>query len=156
MKEGLSPRISLVLSISLVCLLVDTGLVGCHSTTGSNTPTERRAQEASLNHEFHVTFGQEIEIREEQVTVTFASLLNDSRCPADVTCVWEGDAEILIQMRQAGAEVTELKLHTNQRFTQAEKYRQYVIQLVALHPYPRTDRKGQPSDYVATLLVKRE
>ena len=156
MKNRFSPRISLVLPFLLVCLLMDSGPVGCHSTTGRNTPTEGRTQEAFLNQEFRVTVGQEIEIREEQLTVGFTSLLNDSRCPADVTCVWEGDAEILIQVRQANAEMAEFKLHTNQRFTQAGKYRRYVIQLVALNPYPRTDREKQPSDHIATLRVQKE
>jgi len=156
MKQRASPRISLTLSLVLTYLLVGSGPVGCHRTAGRNTPTERRTQAAFLNQEFRIKFGQEMEIPETQLIITFASLLNDSRCPADVTCVWEGDAEILIKTHQAGAERAEIKLHTNQRLTQAQKYRQYVIQLVALNPSPRTDRKTQLSDYVATLLVKKE
>jgi hypothetical protein len=45
-------------------------------------------------------------------------------------------------------------LHTNG--TQAEKYQQYVIRLVALDPYPRTEVERKLSDYVATLLIKKE
>ena len=98
----------------------------------------------------------ELTVKGEGLRVTFASLLDDSRCPINATCVWEGDAEILIGVRRANAEESQIALHTNQKFSQAGTYRQYVIRLVALDPYPRADVENKESDYTATLLIKKE
>ena len=47
--------------------------------------------------------------------LTYTRLVNDSRCPPDVRCVWEGDAEIALQWRPAGGGAKELRLHTSTR-----------------------------------------
>jgi hypothetical protein len=60
-----------------------------------------------------------------------------------------------MRVRQANAEESQIELHTNRKFTQEGKYQQYVIKLVALDPYPRTDFKKKQSDYIATLLIKK-
>lgn len=42
-------------------------------------------------------------------TVTFLELLEDSRCPADVMCVWEGELKVLVAWEEGG-QVDELEL----------------------------------------------
>ena len=139
--------ISLRIALSLVYVLFGIGYVGSNGATGSG---------AVLGREFKIKYGQELTVKGQDLKVTFASLLDDSRCPVNATCVWEGDAEILIGVRQAKREGSQIALHTNQKFSQAGKYQQYVIRLVALDPYPRTDLEPQPSDYIATLLITKE
>ena len=45
--------------------------------------------------------------------LTYLRLVNDSRCPLDVQCVWAGDAEIALQWRAADGTTRALRLHTN-------------------------------------------
>jgi hypothetical protein len=44
-------------------------------------------------------------------------------------------------------------LHTSTSESQAP-YLSYVVKLVTLAPYPRSDRPIRPDDYVATLVVE--
>jgi hypothetical protein len=87
------------------------------------------------------------------LTVTFDGVRSDSRCPMDALCVWAGDAIIAVRLSQPAGGQVERELHTDPSGSQAS-YLAYVIKLVALAPYPRSDRRIQPDDYVATLTVE--
>ena len=46
--------------------------------------------------------------------LTYLSLVNDSRCPPGVQCIWAGDAEISLRWEPAGGgKSTTFSLHTN-------------------------------------------
>jgi len=144
--KSISLRILLAIGFSLMCALFDAGYVGSNGATGSG---------GVLGREFKIKYGQELTVKGQDLKVKFASVLDDSRCPANGTCIWGGDAKILIGVRRAKSEESQIELHTYGKSTQA-KYQQYVIRLVALEPYPGTDVEGKRSDYVATLLIKKE
>ena len=154
--QGRSLGTPLAMVLLLTCILFGAGYVGCNGVAGSGARTEERTGEAVMEREFKIKYGQELTVKGQELKVTFASLLDDSRCPVNATCVWEGDAEILIGVRQANMEESQIALHTNQKFRQAGKYQRYAIRLVALDPYPRTDFETKPGDYIATLLITKE
>ncbi len=45
--------------------------------------------------------------------LTYLRLVNDSRCPPDVRCVWAGDAEIRLRWQPVRGAASELSLHTS-------------------------------------------
>ncbi len=46
--------------------------------------------------------------------LTYVALINDSRCPPDVQCVWAGDAEIELRWDpKNGGSARQFSLHTN-------------------------------------------
>lgn len=45
--------------------------------------------------------------------LTYLQLVNDSRCPPDVRCVWAGDAEIRLRWQPKAGSASELSLHTS-------------------------------------------
>ena len=92
------------------------------------------------------------EIVSDGLKVTFDGVRADSRCPMDALCVWAGDAIVAVSVSQPGAMTAERALHTDPTGAEAQ-YLSYVIKLVALAPYPRSDRQIRPADYVATLTV---
>jgi hypothetical protein len=153
MMKGISLRILFAIVLSLMSILFGIGYIGYNGATDVAAHIEERTDEAVLERDFKIKYGQELTVKEEDLKVKFSSV-QDSCCPGDVTCHWAGDAKILIGVRRTTAEESRMELHTNG--TQAEKYQQYVIRLVALDPYPRTDVKKKRSDYVATLLIKKE
>jgi hypothetical protein len=85
--------------------------------------------------------------------VTFTSLVGDSRCPADVLCVWEGNAEVAIDVAVAGEDQASLGLNTNPSFATEATYLSYTIELIGLEPYPRTDSEPDET-YRATLVAR--
>ncbi len=48
-------------------------------------------------------------------TLRYVRLVNDSRCPPDVQCVWAGDAVIALQWMPATGTARGLELHLNPR-----------------------------------------
>jgi hypothetical protein len=103
--------------------------------------------------------GQSFELRagasatlQSGLTVTFERVGSDSRCPMDALCVWVGDAIVMVSLSQAAGGQVQRELHTLPTGSEAS-YLAYSVTLVALAPYPRSDRRIRPEDYEATLIV---
>lgn len=74
---------------------------------------------------------------ESGVTIELLSLA-DSRCPSDVTCVWAGDADVMLNIR-SGNEEKMIHLHTNPNTeTQVSMIEEFghKITLLDVLPYP--------------------
>lgn len=80
----------------------------------------------------------------------FAEVLEDSRCPQGVQCVWAGRVRIGLVASKPGvaARLFELSLPGP-----AQVYLDYGIQLEALDPHPVSGRRTAQRDYVATLSI---
>lgn len=89
-----------------------------------------------------------------QQTLTFARVEQDSRCPSDVTCVWPGQAEVIVMLSQPGQPAQELSLiqRPGDESTAARSVSGLTVKLMDLTPYP-TIGLSSPVDYTATLLI---
>ncbi|MEZ4630726.1 MAG: hypothetical protein R2880_08470 [Deinococcales bacterium] len=80
--------------------------------------------------------------------------INDSRCPIDVDCFWEGDAEVFLELEGAEGEKLQSSLHSNSRFEQRLSFQGISLQLREVNPYPGSPEAlaGAPSRayFVAT------
>src|SRR3972149_6747744 len=56
--------------------------------------------EANLDSEFLLQFNQSTEIKSEDMKITFLNVTSDSRCPSDVTCIWQGQAGIELDVQK--------------------------------------------------------
>lgn len=104
--------------------------------------------------------GQPFELRpgasailQDGLKVTFDEVSADSRCPMGVLCVWAGDAIVRVRLAPPVGSHVERELHTQLDGSETS-YLAYAIKLVALAPYPRSDRRIPPNDYAATLIVE--
>jgi hypothetical protein len=94
---------------------------------------------------------------ENQITVRIDSVLNDSRCPSDVVCVWEGNAAIRFILNNDGDETKfVLNTHGGENFISDTIIDGYSIQLVRLNPYPVSTKVISNDEYVAVLLIKKK
>lgn len=76
------------------------------------------------------------------IRVTFLRLVEDSRCPIGLTCVWEGDAEVRLGVdTKEGAE--EVTLHTTLE-PRSVPIGQLVLMLVDVLPRPTEDPMADP------------
>ena len=62
--------------------------------------------EANLDSEFVLQFNQSAEIKSEDMKITFLNVTSDSRCPSDVTCIWQGQAGIELDVQKGEVEST--------------------------------------------------
>ena len=106
-----------------------------------------------LGREFTLAPGQSVVV-EDDVRLTLKSVSDDSRCPVDVTCVWEGDAKVAVEVITPTPRA-EHELHTSSRFDREAKHGAYRITLVELEPAPRSTAPPSSSDYRATFVVVR-
>jgi hypothetical protein len=123
-------------------------------------PTCRPTKSARLGEEFSLRVGESAELIGERATVGFRRVLNDSRCPRGVTCVWAGEA-LTEHWIQGGAaarpEAFQLRLRgggtsDHSDWVPAAGYR---VRLTALEPYPEAGVAADTTARVARLVVQR-
>ena len=119
-------------------------LPACNGGDDSATP-------ASLGQEFVIRYGETIRI--DNLLLEFTSVLEESRCPVNAICVWEGNARLVFTASQ-GPTTRALELNTTPPFPTTAIFEGYVIELRELQPYPgAVITKPLPLAYVATLFV---
>jgi hypothetical protein len=75
--------------------------------------------------------GQEARLSTKDLTVRYTRLVEDSRCPEHVTCVWSGDAVVSVQLSQPGrGEQTAVQLHTGRGGPRVATYAAAHVELV--------------------------
>jgi hypothetical protein len=128
-------------------------LIGALACSASNrTAVERTEVDASLNSEFALPMGHTARVAASDVRVSFNDVSEDSRCPTDAQCVWEGNATVRLGVDSAGrAQGVDLKTSVRQSVTAFG----IIFELRDLQPAPTTKSQIAKGDYVATLLLKR-
>ncbi len=137
--------------VPFVRILIITSLV-CVSVSPACTGNPIQPSELLLGRPFEVRPATSA-ILQDGLKITFNGVRSDSRCPMDALCVWAGDAIVVVSLSEGSAGHVERELHTQSSGSET-LYRAYSIKLVALAPYPRSDRQIRPEDYVATLTVE--
>ncbi|MGH9769208.1 MAG: hypothetical protein ACREAB_17410 [Blastocatellia bacterium] len=108
-----------------------------------------------LGQEFELKINQEAMIEGEGLAVVFDSVLEDSRCPEGVDCIWSGNAKIRLRSSKQKQTPATIELNTDVG-AKNSSYLNYEISLVALKPRPKADAKVQPGEYKATLVVRKK
>jgi hypothetical protein len=134
-------------------LLICFSLIGCtHNTDGYISDTETSIT-ASLGQAFDIKVGQVASISSQQLSLTFLSVSQDSRCPKGVNCVWEGNGKVNIQLTSQGQTSDTIELNTATSLPSEATYLSYKISLLDLQPYPLEGSTIQQAEYRATVRV---
>jgi hypothetical protein len=133
--------------VLVFCLLAATG---CDekAPAGPTGPT------VPINQQFTLAPGEAAVIEGTGLRVQFMRVLGDSRCPADALCIWIGDATVHVRIFE-GTATSDYDLHTANSQQSTIEHGGTRVSLVQLQPYPFSSRTIQPSDYRATLDVRR-
>ena len=89
--------------------------------------------------------------------IKFKEVVSDSRCPRKVTCIWEGEAKVLIELYEDGVMVSEkmvavgggaipLKFSTEENLFQLTK--------TVLEPYPSIEKQKEDLKYILHIYVE--
>lgn len=90
---------------------------------------------------------------EENIAITFERVVSDSRCPMDVDCVWQGNAEIEVAFIHNDASST-VTLNTSLSPTEIS-LSGYHIELIDLEPPASLSNPPEPDDYAVHLIITR-
>jgi hypothetical protein len=89
-----------------------------------------------------------------ELTIKFVTVVEDSRCPVDVNCVWAGNAKIQVKVTDHRGRTKIMELNTNAE-PKVDQLGRYAISLMNLTPKPTQNRKHTPSRYNARLSIQR-
>lgn len=133
----------------LLCVLF-INVIGCGTSKESN------ANVVTLNQQFTVKVGQEVIFPEEGLSLALHAVSEDSRCPEDAACIWEGNAKVSVDMTKTGQTTSAIELNTSPIVGPAEKtYQTYTVKLTSLAPNNKSGQTINSNDYIASFFVTK-
>jgi hypothetical protein len=88
--------------------------------------------------------------------VTLLRVVDDSRCPMNALCIWEGSASVVLRFERAGAAATDTTLYTNARTGPTSyTYGGAQFTLFGLTPFKVAGQDPPKADEYAALLAVR-
>ena len=140
-------KVKIVSSTLLLCSLLILTLVlsiGCASGV----------LKASLGKQVSLRIGQTAEIDGEQLSITFDSVSEDSRCPKGVMCIRAGEVKcsVTVTYKDSPSVITLVQPGTTEPAT--ETYERYTL-VYSVEPYPEAGRPISDSDYRLNLTVEK-
>jgi hypothetical protein len=99
--------------------------------------------------------GNERKVEGSDLKISFLSVVDDSRCPEGVKCIWAGNAKVRMSARNSKDECVEFELNTNLQPV-GYVFGKYKITLENLSPYPSIKGEMRPRDYTATVVVSKK
>ena len=106
--------------------------------------------------QFDLALGQSVDAGRDNLFVTFHEVLEDSRCPQDVVCVWAGRARVVVGVDSgAGDQRYTLTLGEQQaEDTNRITLDGLVLMLLDVRPYPLSSQGTDPESYEITLGIR--
>lgn len=99
-------------------------------------------------------------VRLDDVAITFVKVIEDSRCPKNVTCIWQGRIIVQVAVKREGELIQNKELllgktkHGEQETTIIYSTENLLLNVVSVNPYPDIEDTGD-RDYVLLVAVKR-
>lgn len=81
--------------------------------------------------------------------------VNDSRCPADLICVWEGNASANF-MLNSNTENKSFTLNTHKNFQRDTIINGLKIELISVSPYPSSNSTTNQIEYSVEINISEE
>lgn len=142
---------------ALLSLIIVAAVWGCAGNTPREEQTHKReALQAELDTPITLAFSKIASVEDEKILIEFADLTEDSRCPVNVTCVWEGQATVALNISLDGKELGSISLtsragHEKLAIADIEGY---SIRLQKVDP-PKTKDEIELDEYIVTLIVSK-
>ncbi|HEX6562438.1 MAG TPA: hypothetical protein VF016_10485, partial [Nitrososphaera sp.] len=91
-------KVAAVTAASLLMILLSLSAfsVSAHAQ-GTTVPAE-------LDKPFKLKIGQRAALDSEKITISLLNVTEDSRCPSDVVCIWQGQASIRVSAEVNGTD----------------------------------------------------
>ncbi|MDP2687194.1 MAG: hypothetical protein Q8O62_08230 [Aequorivita sp.] len=94
------------------------------------------------------------------VSIKFLEVIEDSRCPKDVTCIWAGRAIVKVEVIANGKK--EEKILTfgeirpgEEKNTNLYNSGKFAINGLTLNPYPTSENTGKDTGYVLVVCEEK-
>jgi hypothetical protein len=109
------------------------------------------SDQVPLAADFELAPGKPVRVAGTTLSLTLVSVLNDSRCPANVQCVWAGSADVTLRASGAGTDSTVLL--KPEAPEASVRVGSHLIELRQISPRPVVGAARDPGAYRVTLKV---
>ena len=144
-------------------------LATCQSQNAANTETSTQntgvienKPTSTKNGMIYLKEGQNIYLNEYKMNVTFKRMVEDSRCPKDVQCIWAGNATAEVEFMGVSTRPRVLQLSTtndaNKGHFTTQNFNGYSISLAEVSP-ETTSAKGFKSlqgSYKIAIKIEKQ
>lgn len=79
--------------------------------------------------------------------------VEDSRCPTDVVCVWQGTVSATVQFQKGAQDLGVFSIPMETLEENEQTFDGYYVRLTNVSPYPQSTEPIQATDYVLTFFV---
>ncbi|XGW00846.1 MAG: hypothetical protein ACAF41_33250 (plasmid) [Leptolyngbya sp. BL-A-14] len=111
----------------------------------------------SLDKQFELKYAQVAFVRSHNLRIRFSGVSEDSRCPSEVACIWEGQVTIAVNVAQGSRNLGSGNLTISPRSKASSiNFENYNIKLLSVSPYPKDSHKVELSEYSVTLVISRK
>ena len=140
--------------IFALSLLLLSGLLisGCEDTDCGCFCSSYDAEELMLNDTVDLKYSELYCNPEYELRLSFDSIL-DSRCPIGAACIWEGNAQVKLQVLQSGKSTSTFWLNTHISYLTDTLVNGIRYELIDLLPYPEVGKDYSLDDYILQLKI---
>jgi hypothetical protein len=112
---------------------------------------------SELGSQFELKINQTTAIESDNIKVKLLNVMNDSRCPSDVQCIWAGQVSILVNVTKNNVNLGDvtLTLGAGNPDLAVKNVGDYTVEVIEVNPYPISTHKIKPSEYIVTLKVSK-
>lgn len=111
---------------------------------------------SELGLSFDLGFEEQKVISDHGISVHFAQVVEDSRCPTDVICVWEGQVtvKLAVSVAENKKDISLISREGDYLDLARDTFENYIFILEAVHPYPQTTAEVAHQDYTVEMRVE--
>ncbi len=143
-----------MLRVSMIAVsstLLAVGATGCGNPTAPDRVPDSALFPASR--EIVLGLGDDIRLEGSVLRISFGEVLEDSRCPVDVTCVWEGNGKVVIGIAAGMGPTHALILNTSLE-PRSVVWSGIRVTLLEFSPDPHAGTTIPPEDYAVRLRLE--
>src|SRR5712691_9516417 len=139
-------------SIFLVILVVSASAIVVVSAYWDGSSSHGMVR-ATRDIPFQLRVNQTAFIDSLNLSIGFVAVSEDSRCPSDVVCIWEGQATINVDVQRANLNPSNFNLTSRggESSLSVKNFDDFSIRLLEIAPDPKSTEPIGTSDYLATL-----
>ncbi len=122
----------------------------CSNSTDIEINSDQAVVDAPV--ELTLRVGEEKPVAGSVIRLSFMQVVNDSRCPIDAICVWEGNAAVEVGITVGTGPTVPFRINTSLDPTVARVGSVYIT-ILELTPAPQSGVTTDPADYALKLRV---
>jgi hypothetical protein len=108
--------------------------------------------ETEMNTTVNVKIGQTAVINEPLIRITLNDVVEDSRCPIDVDCIWEGDVILSVTIFSNNYQA-EHNMTLSDGKENKISFLSYFVKFQAIEPQLSSNIKLSKDSYIITFLI---